>query len=428
MRKIKIEWIKILFISLIVLNTGCGGGSSSPSSSSSSNSSSSNSDNINTTPTTTNNNNSNNTPTTNNTNSYNNITYSVDLDSCTKVNGSIITNITWDNPCYHITEDIDIKQGGFLTISDGTTVIFDRNKNIIVHGSMSAVGTETKPIIFKGKESSKGYWGSINFSNNIETSELAYSILENGGADAQTGVGSSLKESSLYINHDALISVHDITIRNGANYGFKIEDLANISNFKNIISISNDIAGFVTSNTFSKLDESSHFEGNRNNYIKLAGTTIIRERSWPKINIPIFLTSGATKILDGAFLTIAGGNKFICAKGSEIQVNGGIKIDGTADKPVSFRGEEGKAGDWYGINLNYSDDDRNEISYTTLSDGGGNDSFNATIYLGNSSTLFIHDSTISNSASFGIWVSSRATLTSRNNSFANNQDMDIYRD
>jgi len=427
MRKIKIEWFKILFISLILLNTGCGGGGESGSKNGNENSSSSNSSSSssNSTPI---NNHLNNTPTTNNTNSYNDISYNVDLDNCTKVNGSIVSNITWNKSCYHITEDIDIKQGAFLTISDGTTVILDKNKNIIVHGSMKAVGTETKPIIFKGKESSKGYWGSINFSNKIETSELAYSVIENGGADAQTGVGSSLKETSLYINHDALISVHDITIRNGANYGFKIEDLANISTFKKIISIDNDIAGFVTSNTFSKLDESSHFKGNKNDYIKLSGTTIIRDRNWNKIDVPIFLTPGATKILDSAFLTIAGGNKFICAKGSEIQVNGGIKIDGTANKPIIFRGEEGKAGDWYGINLNYSDDDRNEISYTTLSDGGGNDSFNSIIYLGNRSTLYIHDSTISNSAGFGIWVSSRATLTSRNNSFVNNQDMDIYRD
>ncbi len=74
-----------------------------------------------------------------------------------------------DSP-YTVMGTINIPLGKTLTIESGVEILFDSNSNLIVHGSIQALGTNDQPIRFTASDTSKG-WKGIFIHKNEEKAD-----------------------------------------------------------------------------------------------------------------------------------------------------------------------------------------------------------------------------------------------------------------
>jgi hypothetical protein len=144
-----------------------------------------------------------------------------------------------------------------------------------------------------------------------------------------------------------------------------------------------------------------------------------------------------TTIIDvSAKLTIEPGVVIVAKAGSGMDFGptGSIVAIGTADKPIILRSESNLRGGWLGIIFSSSNNPVNELTYVTISDGGsasfnGNATLKANIRLEGSSQIKMKNSTINNSAGYGILETKFDNATFNeftNNAFTNNIDFPIY--
>lgn len=136
-----------------------------------------------------------------------------------------VDDLHWvkENNPYVVTADLIIPEGRTLVIDPGVDVLFDGNYSILIRGTLSAVGTENDPIVFRSTgdymtteyddESYSGYdgnWGGISagtnsFSVNTDTydfelnngSELSYCNIQ----DIGTGI-----RGNIYVSNCIVIS------------------------------------------------------------------------------------------------------------------------------------------------------------------------------------------------------------------------------
>ncbi|OQX09168.1 MAG: hypothetical protein BWK80_47170, partial [Desulfobacteraceae bacterium IS3] len=107
--------------------------------------------------------------------------------------GTIAADTTWgnkgDESKYIVIEDVTFSDSAHLTIEPGAEIRFESNTGILVgygyNGSLSAVGTETSPIVFTSNLTSPvpGSWKGIYFYTNTldAKSILEYCIVEYAG-------------------------------------------------------------------------------------------------------------------------------------------------------------------------------------------------------------------------------------------------------
>jgi len=350
---------------------------------------------------------------------------------------SITTDQTWRDltvPAF-LTTDIRVYDGALLTINPGASFLCDANFGLRIDSAIKAVGTSSvtgsdptgstissttvsstaKPITFTGAQETAGYWDGINiYGANDTRTELANVVIKY----AKTGL--------LVDGADSRLKIRNSTIQYSKNYGFKFEGGAIIDQFQNVTSTNNKIPGYVYANELSALDEVSNFTGNTNDYIEVHGDSITTDQTWRDLTVPAFLTTD-TRVYDGALLTINPGASFLCDTNYGLRIDSAIKAIGTAKDPINFTGKQSTSGYWSGINLYGANDTRNEIAYTTI-DSAGAGYAGAVLVDGYNSKLNIHDSTISNSSSFGLWIGGTATVTNTHNTFRNNTDGDVHQD
>ncbi|MBN1657177.1 MAG: Ig-like domain-containing protein [Anaerolineae bacterium] len=81
----------------------------------------------------------------------------------TIVDSDIVTNTVWTlaGSPYHVLFDSDgiqVAEGATLTVEPGVEVQFDEYASLIVLGTLKAIGTEPRPILFTGTVKEPGWW------------------------------------------------------------------------------------------------------------------------------------------------------------------------------------------------------------------------------------------------------------------------------
>jgi hypothetical protein len=137
-----------------------------------------------------------------------------------------------------------------------------------------------------------------------------------------------------------------------------------------------------------------------------------------------------------AKLTIEPGVVIVAKAGTGIifSPKGSIVAIGTADKPIILRSESNLKGGWLGIKFSSSNNPVNELTYVTISDGGsasfnGDATEKANIRLEGASQIKMKNSTVNNSAGFGILETKFDNATFNEftaNAFTNNTNFPIY--
>lgn len=85
---------------------------------------------------------------------------------------------------YEVPGTTSITVSSTLAIEPGVELRFRASGGLTISstGSLTARGTEKQPIIFTGKEKTKGYWNGINFRSNSQVNILDHTIIEYAGA------------------------------------------------------------------------------------------------------------------------------------------------------------------------------------------------------------------------------------------------------
>jgi len=346
--------------------------------------------------------------------------------NCTQVTSNIFQVTLWDENCYTVQYDIDIDAE--LTINAGTTVYFEADSSMRVDsGALIVLGTPAvpavvdnngttitaaipaNPVIFTGKQNTKGFWdglefyGSVSDKNNLQNIIIEYADI------------------GLNIDRSTRIKVNDSIFRNNDTYGFIIDDLATVDEFSRNISIGNNTAGKVYSTTLSALDYSSAFTGNTNDYIELISNDITSPQTWKKLTVPVLIT-GYEDVDES--LTIEAGSYFICDVDSGIRVDdGSMKAIGTQSEPIIFTAKQKTKGYWRGIEYYGSNDTNNELSFVSI------EYANLGLKLGYwESRIKLNDVNLTNSETFGFDFNTRSHIDEFSNIVAtkNNIPGQIY--
>jgi len=128
--------------------------------------------------------------------------------------------ITWhkiDVPYYLTTRgynrfDVDHAQ---LVIEPGVDVIMataEAHMRIRGDASITAVGTNEDPIIFRGKEDVKAAWGYIIIQSGSSLNEIGHAKIKNAGNKM------SNIQAATQIHYDSYLNLHDVDFTNNAGY------------------------------------------------------------------------------------------------------------------------------------------------------------------------------------------------------------------
>jgi hypothetical protein len=313
-----------------------------------------------------------------------------------------------------------------VAIPMGTKLLFAKDAYITVatSGSLNVKGTATKPVRFSGDQATKGYWKGLVYdsSDNINNL-LEYVIIENAGT--ATTSSTSSEPASLVVD-EARIQVKSCTIQAGNGYGVTLYSPILDDFSGNTITGNTTGAAYLHVNIIGKLNHTpeNSYNGNNVDYVVVNGGTVSTDQTWPVLNVPYLVTSDITV---SAQVTIAPGATFIFKQDTGLTVSstGGLTAKGLPDagKQIVLTGQQQTAGYWDGIYVNGTKNVNNIFDYVTVSYGGGidhsvsNSASNIYVY---SAQLTVTNSTITNSANYGISWNSSATVTQTNNTFSGN--------
>ncbi len=341
-------------------------------------------------------------------------------------------NASWQalNVPYRLSDGIESIQSD-INILAGATFISQSNGGILIkeEGSLSAEGSEGRPIIFSGEEDVPGYWKGLSFLSNTTKNKLAFVKISNGGSD---GFDAHHIKSNINVQGSGRLSITNCFSTNSAEFGLSVYNEESVlSEFSHNVFTGNLSPISAKVNHFHFFDSESDYTGNDNDYIMgfqsynaPTGTLI-----WKKLNVP-YRIPNTFEAIDGD-LTINPGVEIISAPDGGIQISeiGSFTAIGTPNENIIFRGEEDVKGFWRGIQIK-SQNPNNKIAYTSIS-GGGKEGFDAGHRKSNLEVvgnLDISFSNLSNCTGYGIRVRKDATITLFENTFSGNDSGDIFYD
>lgn len=333
-----------------------------------------------------------------------------------------------DGTPYWVTGDVRVQSG--LKINEGVVMEFgsDLHMSVETTGYIIAKGTAANRVKFLGKAGVAGSWRGVQIFTNDTKNEFDYVEIAHGGSNEP---GGGLYElANLGIENGDRAKVTNSIFRDSNGYGLYVEKGGALEAFANNEFKNNaGVAMALDANQVHQLDEASTFNtGNGDNSVEIISSTLEQgatEVTWVALSnqTPYFL-SGNVAIESG--LIVNAGANFEAGTDTRITVaqDGYMSVKGTAAKVVSFTGKTKSPGAWRGIGF-FTNDVRNLIDHAIIKHGGSSDlglglyaKFNVGVE--NGDQLEVTNSTISDSAGYGIFAESSATLTASGNSFSNN--------
>lgn len=276
-----------------------------------------------------------------------------------------------------------------LTIEPGVTIAFEQGGGLEVKdygertGSITAIGTADKPIVFTGTSKTPGAWKHIYMNSGDLNNKLHNVIIEYAG-------NTDGKSPALSVISGAKAEIQNTTIRNNKGNGVYVSARANIEDWKaNKITDNQGYPIQIATRKVKFLDgtQSTYTDNGTNRIYVNTGSIDNRGFIEDEINGPLhtWLNPGIPYFVDERIfvrqdrennkpghLQIKEGSEIIFGEGYGIQVqhnNTVLEVLGTTDKPVKFSGQHG-AGSWKGINIQQSNSNLNVIKNAIIENAG----------------------------------------------------------
>lgn len=343
----------------------------------------------------------------------------------TVVDGDVTQDTTWgdDEDVVVIESFVDIDNASILTILPGTTVRMKQGHRIRVQSdsALNAEGTADQPIAFEGYAKTPGYWEGIQYQSLHPENKLINVDIAHGGADDWANV---------YVGNGGQVTIQQTTLRESATYGLIGRLGAELPEFSSNTFEANEEAPVkIWAPLMTALDsDSTYAGGNANDWIEVAqrsGTAdaVTEGGTWPTTNAPFWI-SGFLDI--DADITVLAGATFLFGQGirMRVQSNGSLSAGGAPNNPVKFLGSVGTPGYWDGIEF-VSNTSKNFLEFVEIAHGGSGGWAN--VYVQNGARASVQNSTIRDSATYGIIVEGGGQLTASGNTYSGNADGDISR-
>lgn len=317
--------------------------------------------------------------------------------TCTvEVDAGITSKTTWGEECRFYEVKGYYTVSGELDILPGTEVIFDEKAGLEVDGgSLNAAGSEENPVVFRGKDSSKGYWAGIAFHSKATRNELSWVKLSDAG-----NTGYHFRYYGVLVRGSVKIS--NSSFSNISSDGIVADDGADLAGYaKNSFS---DIDGYpleVGAAEVGFLDgESTYAEAAGKPFVAVRSGKIKKSQTWNKQDVPLRFLGGTTSIDDSdAVLTLKPGLELVFSVNSGIYIeNGALSAVGEKDQPIVMRGYDASKSYWYGLAF-LSNASKNELAHVKLSDAGGSGHNFRTYGVLVTGRLKVSDSVFSNNGS-----------------------------
>ena len=350
------------------------------------------------------------------------------------VTGTLEDPATWVNPGVPLRMTGDARIADALTVAEGVEIEMPQDSRFIVRetGSMTASGSETDKVIFRGVQDERGYWDGISFESKTSANVLSQCVVENGGAGPWNGSGDSV--GMIWLEADSKATISDCLLRASDGPAVATFGGTDISGFERNQFIDNRSTLLVDPGIVHQIDASNSFMGNDEAFIRVGretanNATIEEPATWQRLEIPYRIVE--RMFVDAAW-TIEAGTEIEVGQDVSVHVRetGTLTAVGEDGNDIVIRGVEPLQGFWQGIEI-ASLSAANQFDHVQFSNAGshgfnGSGDSDGSLYIAGGS-LAVSNSAFTESGGYGIVVWNDGALTGCTNvTFSGNAKADVY--
>jgi len=349
------------------------------------------------------------------------------IDTIYVTGNAILTDQSWNslNIAYSL-GDVTVGSpdvGVNLEIKQGTTIKFRANGKLFINESSAVIahGSSNSPITFTADSTNPtpGDWLGIYSNGTI----LFVNVTIKYGGRSNSSGSANLNIGGLNPSVNILNSVSKLS----AGYGLEIntQEMTRLnSTTLTNTAFSNNILQPIstTINNVGIINSSLILTGNSIDEIYISSGEVLTDLILPRAEVNYSIQNlniaAALSIEPGVEISVRAGGTI------DVTTGGSLNAIGTTELPIILRGESSPTkGYWQGIRFSQSNVALNKLQFVIVADAGSSNNNSlgfGNIVVGANSSVFIEDSIISDSASYGIYKSAFASsLFEARNTFIN---------
>lgn len=306
--------------------------------------------------------------------------------------GKVLTLENRNNGIDYIINCIYTVAGDFVVDPD-VTIQFGNDAGIKVRetGSLQALGTAEKQILFTGENKVAGAWRGVFIDSNDPLNKIEHAKIEYAGGGSFNSNGDL---GAVIVYSNSRLAMNNTTLSNSAAYGFNAsyggDDLTLENNTITACSAPMYIEG-----AYPTTISGGNYTGNDLDAILVASDQITGMHNWTKLDVPYHLPGGL-QVIPGGKLTIMPGVMLKFGQDSRLHINEGASgpkpsliAVGTLDDPIVFTSIDNTLSAWRGIYFD-SPSTLNEIGFSTI-ENASNSSQSGAIEMWYGTVLDVHD-------------------------------------
>jgi len=300
----------------------------------------------------------------------------------------------------YVVTDMTVRVGN-LRINEGAVLQFREGADFLIDGSLTAIGSEDKPVLLTGTLQEPGHWKGLLVRGKANFKHIG---IYYGGLSR-----SDSSEASLLVDGGE-VDVDNVVIVESASYAIKIASISSKLEINGMVLLSNNKKTIhLPFSQLKQLKGDIEFDNNVNSTITITNPSIASINADIDIyDLGVSYLLIDSIILTGASLTVHAGVELFLGNAVELKFNLSSKFRaiGTINSPIVFTHDSRIRGAWNGVTLLGNSSGRME--YATLEfAGNGQTSTSATVNMdcNTNVSFYLEHSTIQDSAGWGISVS-----------------------
>lgn len=307
---------------------------------------------------------------------------------------------------YYITGMITFRRS--LTVLKGTELLFDNDAGFHLYSSLNINGSASEPVLFDGTAGTPASWKGIHVRSS--DAMITYASINNAGSEILPDV---TEEASLIVG--GLLNMQHSEITGSGGIGLWMRNNGAIQYASNFTG--NSFSGNLTTNIRLGFDDVHKVISGNTLTPYSAETPVVEVRkgksdflsNWMDLTGGIdYRVVDSVSIVSTKSLTIDPGVTIEFAEGTVFNISGSLDATGTAGNPILFAGAGSTAGSWRGIFI--KTDNNVVMDHVTITGGGGDATDKANLIIRKGAvSVTITNSTITNSAGYGVLVKSGAS-------------------
>ena len=283
---------------------------------------------------------------------------------------------TLERGCYEVTSALSVI-GGELILQPGAVLIFAADTGLSVSdaGTLTAQGSQQFPVVFTGKQQTRGFWKGISLHETGEREHvLEHAVVEYAGS-AQWH-GARISRAGVYVReNDVRLTIKDALLKQNMQAGLVADGSGATLSITSSAFEQNDAPLWLHANLAGSLGSDLRFAGNEDEAVWLTARSgprlqVKRAQTWPALPVPyrVVFDVGVEQEL-----TIAAGAAFLFEQdaGLAIEGDGRLIAKGSPQAPIVLSGQQATPGSWAGLYFHDTGQSVHELSHVRIEHAGG---------------------------------------------------------